>query len=87
MYIENIAELAESVYFKVFQELSLDDLDSGFIKLDDDGLGTTENTNRGRDLYYAIEAEIESYFAIEAELESYFNDGTTPKFEPAREEI
>ena len=36
MYIENIAELAESVYFKVLQELSLDDLDSGFIKLDDD---------------------------------------------------
>ena len=62
MYIENIAELAESIYFKVLQELSLDDLDSGFIKLDDDGLGTTENTERGRDLYYAIEAELESYF-------------------------
>ena len=61
MYIENIAELAESIYFKVLQELSLDDLDSGFIKLDDDGLGTTENTERGRDFYYAIEAEIESY--------------------------
>ena len=77
MYIENIAELAESVYFKVLQELSLDDLDSGFIKLDDDGLGFTENTERGQELYYAIEAE----------LESYFNDGPTPKFEPAREEI
>jgi hypothetical protein len=77
MYIENIAELAESIYFKVLQELSLDDLDSGFIKLDDDGLGTTENTDRGRDLYYAIEAE----------LESYLDDGTTPTFEPAREEI
>ena len=29
--------------------------------LDDDGLGFTENTERGQELYYAIEAELESY--------------------------
>ena len=75
MQIENIAELAESIYFKVLQELCLDDPDSGYIKLDDDGLGFTENTEKGRDLYYAIEAEIESYF------------DATPTFEPTREEI
>ena len=28
--------------------------------LDDDGLGFTENTERGQELYYAIEAELES---------------------------
>jgi hypothetical protein len=77
MNIENIAELAESIYFTVLKELVLDDLDSGYIKLDDDGLGFTENTEKGQELYYAIEAEIESYL----------DDGTTPTFEPAREEI
>jgi len=76
MEIENIAELAEQVFFTVLKELALDDLDSGYIKLDDDGLGFTENTEKGSELYYAIEAEIQAYF----------DDGTTPKFEPASEE-
>ena len=76
MNIENIAVLAEQVYFTVLKELALDDLDSGYIKLDDDGLGFTENTEKGSELYYAIEAEIQAYF----------DDGTTPKFEPALEE-
>jgi len=75
MQIENIAELAESIYFTVLKELALNDLDSGYIKLDDDGLGFTENTEKGSELYYAIEAEIQAYF----------DDGTTPTFEPARE--
>jgi len=75
MQIENIAELAESIYFTVLKELALNDLDSGYIKLDDDGLGFTENTEKGSELYYAIEAEIQAYF----------DDGTTPKFEPASE--
>jgi hypothetical protein len=77
MQIENIAELTENIFFTVLKELCLDGLNDGYIKLDDDGLGFTENTEKGSELYYAIEAEIQSYF----------DDGTTPKFEPASEEV
>ena len=65
MKIENIAELSEQVFFKVLQELSLDDFKSGFIKLrlDDDGLGTTENTEKGQELYFAIEGIIENFLS------------------------
>lgn len=63
MKIENIAELSEQVFFKVLQELSLDDFKSGFIKLDDDGLGFTENTEKGQELYFAIEGIIENFLS------------------------
>ena len=75
MQIENIAELAESIYWHVLSEFGVDQIGDGYLKLDDDGLGFSENTEKGRDLYYAIEAEIESYF------------DATPTFEPTREEI
>jgi len=61
MKIENIAELSEQVFFKVLKELCFDDFKSGFIKLDDDGLGTTENTKKGQELYFAIEDVIEKF--------------------------
>jgi hypothetical protein len=63
MKIENIAELSEQIFFKVLQELSLDDFKSGFIKLDDDGLGFTENTEKGQELYFAIEGIIENFLS------------------------
>jgi hypothetical protein len=61
MKIENIAELSEQVFFEVLKELSLDDFKSGFIKLDDDGLGFTENTEKGQELYFSIEGVIENF--------------------------
>jgi len=63
MKIENIAELSEQIFFKVLQELSLDNFKSGFIKLDDDGLGFTENTEKGQELYFAIEGIIENFLS------------------------
>ena len=63
MKIENIAELSEQIFFKVLQELSLDDFKSGFIKLDDNGLGFTENTEKGQVLYFAIESVIENFLS------------------------
>lgn len=59
MQIENIAELAEQVYFTILSELSLDDKQSGFIE--SDGHCGTKNTERGTDLYFVIEETINEY--------------------------
>lgn len=59
MQIENIAELAEQVYFTVLCELALDDKQSGFIE--SDGHCGTKNTERGTELYFVIEETIKEY--------------------------
>ena len=59
MQIENIAELAEQVYFTVLCELALDDKQSGFIE--SDGYCGTKNTERGTELYFVIEETIKEY--------------------------
>ena len=59
MQIENIAELAEQVYFTVLSELALNDKQSGFIE--SDGHCGTKNTERGTELYFAIEETIKEY--------------------------
>ena len=59
MQIENIAELAEQIYFTVLSELSLNDKQSGFIE--SDGHCGTKNTERGTELYFEIEDTIKEY--------------------------
>jgi len=59
MQIENIAELTEQIYFTVLCELALDDKQSGFIE--SDGNCGTKNTERGTELYFAIEETIKEY--------------------------
>ena len=59
MQIENIAELAEEIYFTVLSELALDDKQSGFIE--SDGHCGTKNTDRGTGLYFVIEETIKDY--------------------------
>lgn len=59
MLIENIAELAESIYWKVLSEFKVDEIGQGYLKLDEDGLGFSENTEKGQELYFAIENLIE----------------------------
>lgn len=59
MQIENIAELAEQIYFTVLSELSLNDKQSGFIE--SDGHCGTKNTKRGTELYFEIEETIKEY--------------------------
>lgn len=59
MQIENIAELAEQIYFTVLSELSLNDKQSGFIE--SDGHCGTKNTERGTELYFEIEETIKEY--------------------------
>ena len=59
MQIENIAELAENIYFTVLCECALDDKQSGYIE--SDGHCGTRNTERGTELYFAIEETIKDY--------------------------
>jgi hypothetical protein len=59
MNIENISELAESIYWQVLSEFEVDRIGQGYIKLNDDGLGLTENTAKGQEFYFAIEGLIE----------------------------
>jgi hypothetical protein len=60
--IENIAELAEKIYFQVLDQLCLDSFKDGFIE--PDGQNGTKNTERGSDLYYAIEGILEDYLKM-----------------------
>jgi hypothetical protein len=57
---ENIATIAENVYFSVIDELNMND---ECINLLVDG--STENTMRGQELYYMIESAIENAFTRE----------------------
>jgi len=62
MQIENIAELAEEIYWLVLKEFNKDYIDSGYIEFEDDGsLGITQNTEKGQKLYLSIEGIIEQY--------------------------
>jgi hypothetical protein len=61
MQIENIAELAEDIYWHVLSEFGVDQIGDGYLKLDDDGLGFSENTECGQELYFAIEEIIKEY--------------------------
>ena len=62
MQIENIAELAEEIYWTVLKEFKVDYIDSGYIEFEDDGsFGLTQNTEKGQKLYFTIEALIENY--------------------------
>jgi len=69
MQIENIAELAESIYWHVLSEFGVDHIGDGYLKLDDDGLGFSENTERGQELYFAIEETIKGF--IESKTTEY----------------
>ena len=62
MQIENIAEMAEEIYWLVLKEFNKDYIDSGYIEFEDDGsLGLTQNTETGQRLYLSIEGIIENY--------------------------
>jgi hypothetical protein len=61
MQIENIAELAEEIYWLVLKEFNKDNLDSGYIEFENSFLGTTQNTEKGQNLYLSIEGLIEHY--------------------------
>ena len=61
MQIENIAELAEDIYWRVLSEFGVDQIGDGYLKLDDDGLGFSENTECGQELYFAIEEIIKGF--------------------------
>jgi hypothetical protein len=60
--IENIAELAEQIYFEVLDQLCLDSFKDGFIE--PNGQNGTKNTERGSNLYYAIEQILEDYLKV-----------------------
>lgn len=59
---ENIAAIAENVYFSVIDELNMND---ECINLLVDG--STENTMKGQELYYLIESAIENAYTREDE--------------------
>jgi hypothetical protein len=62
MKIETIAELTEEIYWAVLKEFKVDYIDSGYIEFEDDGsFGLTQNTEKGQQLYFTIEALIENY--------------------------
>ena len=58
MNIENIAELAERIYFTVLSELSYEDIKQFIVS---DGDVGTKNTERGTELYMSIEESIKEY--------------------------
>jgi hypothetical protein len=61
MQIENMAELAEEIYWLVLKEFNKDNLNGGYIEFENSFLGTTQNTEKGTELYMSIEESIKKY--------------------------